>query len=168
MTAFPQFGIIVVIDAPTPELAEWASTELTQALLAHPERFLAVGHPGSGKFFEQNGLLFPPTDDVARLANALRQADPLIGALVEDPSLRGILAAMSMVFVGVKRGIVEFDDVARPLTTAADALEAGAANRPASFSWQALASSRAASPDDRRRFLQGQPRPDFAHLHPGA
>jgi len=167
MKAFPQFGIIVVIDAPTPELAEHASTELTRALLAHPERFLAVSHPGSGKFFEQNGLLFLPTADVARLTNALRQADPLIGTLAEDPSLRGILAAMSMVFIGVKRGLVEFDDMARPLTTAADMLEAVAANRPASFSWQALASGRAATPDDRRRFLQVEPVLDFAELRPG-
>src|SRR5258708_21820632 len=167
MKAFPQFGIIVVIDAPTPELAERASTELSRALLAHPERFLAVSHPGSGKFFEQNGLLYLPTDDVARFANALRQADPLIATLAEDPSLRGILAAMSMVVVGVKRGIVEFDDMARPLTMAADTLEAAAANRPASFSWQALASGRHATPDDRRRFLQVEPVLDFAALQPG-
>jgi hopanoid biosynthesis associated RND transporter like protein HpnN len=167
MKAFPQFGIIVVIDAPTPELAEQASTALTRALRAHPERFLAVSHPGSGKFFEQNGLLFLPTDDVARFANALRQADPLIATLAEDPSLRGILAAMSMVFIGVKRGIVEFDDMARPLTMAADTLEAVAADRPASFSWQALASGRQATPDDRRRFLQVEPVLDFAELQPG-
>jgi hopanoid biosynthesis associated RND transporter like protein HpnN len=167
MKAFPQFGIIVVIDAPTPELAEWASTGLSRALLAHPERFLAVSHPGSGKFFEQNGLLFLPTDDVARFANALRQADPLIATVAEDPSLRGILAAMSMVLIGVQRGIVEFDDVARPLTTAADTLEAVAANRPATFSWQALASGRAATPDGRRRFLQVEPVLDFAELQPG-
>src|SRR5258708_13750767 len=136
MKAFPQCGIPVVIDARTPELAERASTELSRALLAHPERFLAVSHPGSGKFFEQNGLLFLPTDDVARFANALRQADPLIATLPEDPSLRGILPAMSMVFIGVKRGIVEFDDVAPPLTTAAGTLEAVAAHRPASISLQ--------------------------------
>src|SRR5260370_16280175 len=135
MKAFPQFGIIFVIDAPTPELAERASTELSRALLAHPERFLAVSHPGSGKFFEQNGLLFLPTDDVARFANALRQADPLIATLAEDPSLRGILAAMSMVFIGVKRGIVEFDDVARPLTTAADTLATVSTNPPPPLSY---------------------------------
>ncbi len=167
MKAFPQFGIIVVIDAPTPELAEQASTELTRALLTHPERFLAVSHPGSGKFFEQNGLLFLPTDEVARFTNALRQADPLLGTLAEDPSLRGILAAMSMVFIGVKRGMIEFDDMARPLAMAANTLEAVAANRPASFSWQALASARPATPDDRRRFLQVEPVLDFSELQPG-
>jgi uncharacterized protein len=167
MKAFPQFGIIVVIDAPTPELAEQASTELTRALLIHQERFLAVSHPGSGKFFEQNGLLFLPTDEVAQFANGLHQAEPLIGTLAEDPSLRGVLAAMSMVFIGVKRGMIEFDDMARPLTMAADTLEAVEGDRPASFSWQALASSRAATPDDTRRFLQVEPVLDFAELQPG-
>jgi hopanoid biosynthesis associated RND transporter like protein HpnN len=167
MKAFPQFGIIIVIDAPTPELAEQASTELTRALLTHPERFLAVSHPGSGKFFEQNGLLFLPTDEVARFANVLRQADPLIGTLAEDPSLRGILAAMSMVFIGVKRGIIELDDMARPLTMAANTLEAVAVNRPASFSWQALARGGPATPEDRRRFLQVEPVLDFTELQPG-
>jgi hopanoid biosynthesis associated RND transporter like protein HpnN len=167
MKEFPQFGIIVVIDAATPELAEQASTELTRALLAHPERFLAVSAPGSGKFFEQNGLLFLPTDEVARLTSGLRQADALIGTLAEDPSLRGILAAMSMVFIGVERGMIKFDDMARSLTTAADTLEALTASRPASFSWQALASGRAATSDDRRRFLQVEPVLDFTALQPG-
>src|SRR5258708_27705832 len=78
MKAFPQFGIIVVIDAPTPELAERASTELSRALLAHPERFLAVSHPGSGKFFEQNGLLFLPPPDAPRFPTPLPHAHPLI------------------------------------------------------------------------------------------
>src|SRR5258708_37507289 len=151
MKAFPQFGIIVVIDAPTPELAEQASTALTRALRAHPERFIAVSHPGIGKFFEQTGLQLLPTDDVARFANALRQADPLIATLAEDPSLRGILAAMSMVLIGVKRGIVEFDDVARPLTMAADTLEAVAPDRPARFSWQSLVLAREQTTDPQPR-----------------
>ncbi len=103
MREFPQFGIIIVIDAPTSELAEQASTDLTRALLTHPERFRAVSQPGSGKFFQQNGLLFLPTDEVARFTNGARQADALIAALAEDASLRGSLSAMSMAFIGVKR-----------------------------------------------------------------
>jgi uncharacterized protein len=167
MRQFPQFGIIAVVDAPTPELAEQGSAELSRALLAHPERFLAVSQPGSGKFFEQNGLLFLPADDVSRFTNGVSRADVLIGALAEDPSLRGILSAMSMVLVGVKRGLVGFDDMARPLAMAADTVEAAVANRPASFSWQALASDRPSIPGDRRRFLLIEPVLDFTALQPG-
>jgi hopanoid biosynthesis associated RND transporter like protein HpnN len=57
--------------------------------------------------------------------------------------------------------------MARSLTTAADTLEALTASRPASFSWQALASGRAATSDDRRRFLQVEPVLDFTALQPG-
>jgi uncharacterized protein len=167
MREFPQFGIIIVISAPTSELAEQASSELTRALLAHPERFRAVSQPGSGKFFEQNGLVFLPTDEVARFTNGARQADALIAALAEDPSLRGILAAMSMALVGVKRGIIGFDKLARPLTMAADTLETVGGNRPASFSWQALASGRPATREDTRRILQVEPVLDFTELQPG-
>jgi uncharacterized protein len=167
MREFPQFGIIVVIDAATPELAEQASSELGRALLGHRERFVAVSQPGGGQFFEQNGLLFLPAAEVERFTNGLRQADVLIGAVAEDPSLRGILSAMSMVLVGVKRGLVGFDDMARPLMMAADTAEAAAANRPASFSWQTLASDRPAIPSDRRRFLLVEPVLDFAALEPG-
>jgi uncharacterized protein len=165
--AFPQLAIVVVIDAPTPELAAQASSELAGALRAHPERFLAVSHPGGGRFFEQNGMLFLPADEVERFASGVRQADVLIGALAEDPSLRGILAATSMVFIGVKRGLIGFDDVARPLELAAETVEAAAASRPASFSWQELANDRPATPGDRRRFLLVEPVLDFTALQPG-
>ena len=167
MREFPQFGIVVVIDAPTSELADQGAAELSRALLAHRERFLTVSQPGGGKFFEQNGLLFLPADELSRLTSGLRQADVLVGALAEDPSLRGILSAMSMVLVGVKRGLIGFDDMARPLAIAADTVEAAAANRPASFSWQALATDRPAIPDDRRRFLLVEPVLDFTALQPG-
>jgi hopanoid biosynthesis associated RND transporter like protein HpnN len=167
MQAFPRFGIIVVIDAPTAELAEQAQTELAQALAVHAERFRTVSQPGGGPFFQKNGLLFMPTEEVARFTGGVRQADALIGALAEDPSLRGTLSAMSMVFVGVKRGLIEFDDMARPLTMAADTVEAAAAGQPASFSWQALANDRPVTPGDRRRFLLVEPVLDFTALQPG-
>lgn len=167
MRTFPQFGIIVVIDAPTPELAQQGAGELAQALRAHPERFRTVSQPGGGAFFEQNGLLFLPTGEVEQFTSGARQADVLIGTLSRDPSLRGILSALSLVLTGVKRGVIGFDDMARPLTMAADTLAAAAARRPASFSWQSLAAPHAETPGDRRRFLLIDPVLDFTALQPG-
>src|SRR5262249_37551693 len=69
--------------------------------------------------------------------------------------------------IGVQRGLVGFDDMARPLTAAAETLEAAAAGRPASFSWQALASERSPLPGDRQRFLLVEPVLDFSALQPG-
>src|SRR5436853_228203 len=64
---FPQRDILVVVDAPTPEIAEQSTTRLAEAIEARPDRFRAVGRPGGGSFFDQNGLLFLPTDEVSRI-----------------------------------------------------------------------------------------------------
>src|SRR5215467_8518543 len=42
MQHFPQWGIIVVVDAPTPEATEQATARLADALKARPEQFKAV------------------------------------------------------------------------------------------------------------------------------
>jgi hopanoid biosynthesis associated RND transporter like protein HpnN len=167
MHDFPQRNILVVLDAPTAEGAEQAATKLADALAAQPDRFRAVSHPGSGSFFEQNGLLFLSTEEVRRIADGLSRADALLGTLASDPSLRGALDALSLVLVGAERGEIKVDDTARPLTMAANAAEAALAGRPASFSWRALANGEAPDARDLRRFLQVEPVLDFTALQPG-
>ncbi|HEY7299866.1 MAG TPA: MMPL family transporter [Xanthobacteraceae bacterium] len=164
---FPQRGILVVVDAPTAELAEQATDELGNALRMHPERFRSVSQPGSGGFFEKNGLLFLPTAEVKRNMEGLKRADDLIGTLASDPSLRGSLDALSLALLGVERGEIELDDLTRPITMAADTVEAGLSGKPASFSWLALVSGQSPSPSELRRFLEVEPVLDFSALEPG-
>ena len=71
---FPQRGITVVVEAPTPELADQAAARLAEALRQHSDRFRAVSEPGAGSFFERNGLLFLPKDDAARITSGLSRA----------------------------------------------------------------------------------------------
>jgi uncharacterized protein len=165
--SFPQRGILVVLDAPTQELVEQAADELANALRGRPDRFRAVSQPGSGAFFEENGLLFLSTDQVKRATDGLKRADDLIGTLASDPTLRGSLDALSLALVGVERGDIALDDLTRPMTMAADTVQAGLAGKPATFSWLALASGRPPAPNDLRRFIQVQPVLDFAALQPG-
>jgi hopanoid biosynthesis associated RND transporter like protein HpnN len=164
---FPERGILIVLDAPTAELAEQAADALADALRAHPEQFRAVSQPGSGSFFEQNGLLFLPTEQVKKAMDGLSQADDLIGTLAGDPSLRGSLDALSLALLGVTRGDIELGDLTRPMTMAADTVEAGLAGRPATFSWLGLASGKPPTPGDLRRFIQVEPVLDFSALEPG-
>jgi hypothetical protein len=72
---FPQREILVVVDAPTAELAGQASAKLAAALREHPDQFRSVSHPGSGSFYERNGLLFLPTAEVERLTTRLSRGD---------------------------------------------------------------------------------------------
>src|ERR1700688_1919497 len=109
--AFPgHFGTtLVVIDAPTAELASQASSALTQRLAAQSDTFRSVEDLSSGEFFSRNGLLFRPTADVTRLTQGLGQAGPLIGTLVGDPSLRGLTRALSVGLIGIQNRSTTLD-----------------------------------------------------------
>jgi hypothetical protein len=167
MKDFPDWEIIVVVDAPTPENAERAAARLADALRKRADRFRAVGEPASGEFFARNAFLFPSTAEVTRLADGLTRADPLIGTLASDPSLRGSLDALTLALMGVDRGDIALDDLVRPMTMATDTVESVLAGRPASFSWRVLASGKPAEPRDLRRFIEVDPVLDFSALQPG-
>jgi uncharacterized protein len=167
MKDFPQWGIIVVVDAPTPEATEQAAARLATGLQQHPDKFRTVSQPGSGAFFEQNGLLFLPADALAQVTDGLTRADALLGTLAGDPSLRGILDALWLALVGVERGDIKLDDLARVLNAGAATADAAVAGRPASFSWRLLASGKPADARDARRYLLVAPVLDFSALQPG-
>jgi hopanoid biosynthesis associated RND transporter like protein HpnN len=167
MKEFPQPEMLVVVEAPTPELVEQASTKLAQALASRPDHIRAVHDFRNGPFFERNGLLYLPTSEVARLTEHLEQAGPLLQTLAADPSLRGSLRALSLGLMGVQYGQVQLDDLARPMTMAADTIAGAIDGRPVSFSWRALASGERSEPQDLRRFIEVEPVLDYSALEPG-
>src|SRR6476659_6466206 len=81
--AFPQHlrSILVVLDAPTPELATQATAALVNRLSAKRDLFKSVVQPGGGPFLRQNGLLFLPPAETAKVAGEIAQAEPLISQL---------------------------------------------------------------------------------------
>jgi uncharacterized protein len=137
--AFPERPILAVVDAPTSELADQAAAKLEAALNAHSDQFPVATEVGSGPFFARNGMLFLSLGEVERIAEAFARADPLVGTLAADPSLRGVLDALSLALEGVARGELSLEALSAPMTAAADTLQAVIDGRPASFSWQALA-----------------------------
>ncbi|HEY2539572.1 MAG TPA: MMPL family transporter [Stellaceae bacterium] len=167
MRAFPEPGIIVVVEAPTPEDTEQAASKLAAALEGRKDLIKSVSQPQGGAFFERNGLLYLPTGEVARLTGGLTQASPLIATLAADPSLRGALGALSDGLAGVEAGMLPRDALTRPLDMASATAQAALADRPANFSWQVLASGHAAQPDQLRRFIEVEPILDFHALEPG-
>jgi hypothetical protein len=78
MRTFPQPDILVIVDAPIPELVEEASNKLAQALVTRRALIRGIHQLDNGPFFEQNGLLFLPTEEVARITAGLAQAKPLL------------------------------------------------------------------------------------------
>src|ERR1700719_2561081 len=167
MKAFPQPEMLVVVDAPTPELADQASAGLAEALTQRSDRFRAVHEMQGGPFFQRNGLLYLPESEVTRLTEGLVQADPLLQTLAADPSFRGALSALDLGLMGVQYGQIQLHDLARPMAMASDTVEEGLAGRPTSFSWRALASGKAPEPEELRRFIEVEPVLDYSALEPG-
>jgi hypothetical protein len=165
--AFPQKGISVVVKAPTAENAELATNQLAQSLSKNPKLFPLVGQPDSGPFFERNGFLFRPTDEVKKNVEGLTKAQPLISALAGDPSLRGIARALSFAAGGVRAGQIKLDQLAWPLSLADRTLSDVLSDKPATFSWQELLQGHPLPADQLRHFIEVQPVLDFAELQPG-
>ena len=116
--------ILGVVEAPTPELASSAANALAEKLKGDTKNFEAVQPLGSGEFFARNGLLFLPTEDVAKTTGQLEAAAPLIEIMAGDPSIRGLTGALETGLAGVKRGQVKLDNAVRPFDQISQTVEA--------------------------------------------
>jgi len=166
--AFPQLtdSMLVVIDGATPELAEDAAARLAARMAADGAHFRRVSRPDGGDFFAREGLLFGSRGDVQHATAALIQAQPLLGPLAADPSLRGVTGALSTMLDGVEAGSTDLARIDSPMRALTDLTEQSLAGRSAFFSWQHLFTDGALAPPSRRLIL-AQPVLDHAALMPG-
>jgi hopanoid biosynthesis associated RND transporter like protein HpnN len=167
MRTFPQYDILIVVNAPSPEFVEQATDKLALALATRTDVVRDVREPQSGKFFKQNALLFLPTSKVAAITDELARAAPLFETLAADPSLGGTLDALALGLMGVERGELNLDAMSHTMRMASDTLEMLLAGRPTSFSWQVLANGTTPERRDLYRFIQVEPLLNFSTLEPG-
>ncbi len=101
---FPQRAdlIVAVIDATTAEGADEAADALVNALARQKDVIRNVTRPDGGEFFARNGILFLSVDDLRKNMDQLIKAEPFLGTLALDPTLRGILGAVSQSLEGVR------------------------------------------------------------------
>jgi len=167
--AFPQQTnqTVVVIDGATPELAESAAARLAEKLAANTAFFSHVRRPGGGAFFNQNGLLFLPLKDVQDTTQQLIKAQPFLGGLASDPTLRGIMTNLSTVLLGVSSGEAKLGDFDRVMARFADVFDAAAHGKTEFMSWRSLVTGAPPRPEEIRQFIEVKPRLDFNALEPG-
>lgn len=167
--AFPQNVdlLVAVVDGKTPDTAEDAAAALADKLKSQDTLFRNVRIPDSIMFFRQNGMLFLPKDEVQDFADQIIKAQPFLGTLAADPSLRGVFSAIGLLALGVGHGDIDVRDIAPALNGVAQAAEAALSGNYAPLSWQGLLSGRKPDPRDLRHVVLAQAALNFDALSPG-
>jgi len=159
--------ILIVVDGATPELAEAGTAALADALDGQKKLFTLVRRPDGGAFFNRNGLLFLSYDEVKTTTEQMIAAQPFLGPLAQDPSLRGIMDSLKTALDGVSRGQAKLADLERPLAGFSDTLGKIVAGQPSFLSWRSLITGAKPSRQETRRFIEVKPVLDFSALEPG-
>ncbi len=167
--AFPRRNdlLIVVIDGDTPDDAEDAAATLAGKLAAMPAQFHLVTRPDSIPFFEKNGLLYLSTDELTAVLNNIVQAQPLLGTLASDPSLRGLFSTLSLILQGVQQGQADYVTLDQPITKVADTIFSALAGKDKPLGWQSMMAGQTAPQGDLRKFIITQPVLNYTALEPG-
>lgn len=169
-TLFPQnTGLLVVmIDGKTPDAAEDAAAALFAKIQSRKDLFATARRADGGPYFEKYGLLFLPVDQVQKIADAIIEAQPFIGSLTQDPSLRGLFDVFSVAMDGIIQKAASVDRIEKPLSAIAGTLSDALSGGRQAMSWQTLLLDRPTEARDLRRLILTQPNRDFAALKPGA
>ncbi|MBE0531887.1 MAG: MMPL family transporter [Rhodospirillales bacterium] len=168
--AFPQLSdmIVVVIDGQTPDLADDAAIALAGRMRELPAVFRSVFDPAADPFFRRNGLLYLSTDELYALSDRLAEAQPFLGALWRDPSLRGLFDMLRLAVDAVLESgnTAPPIEIGRVLTVMAETLDAQKEGRFSRLSWQQLMMDDGDDKGPYRRFILVQPVLDYGSLQP--
>ena len=167
---FPQYQdlLVGVIDAKTPEEADATAAAIARAASADHAHFRTVRRPDDLPFFKTEGLLFLDQPSLQTLLNNLVQAQPFIGQLAADPSMRGLLTAIGLLGQGAAQGQVDLSGYTTALNGFAAGLNAAAAGHPVPLSWQRLLGGSLSDKAGPSRFVLVQPVQDYGVIEPGA
>lgn len=166
---FPQLAdnIVVVVEAETPAEAGDVADALTERIRLNREVVESVYQPGGGPFFAQHGLLYLDRDALWDLDERFAEAEPFLGTMAEDPSLRGLFTMLGRAFgedlSRDTRAILQkiLDRISQAIQSPPEAA------RPVSWREAWLSESRPAGVP-RESFILVRPRLDFTRLEPAA
>ena len=165
--AFPQGEdlLVAVIDANIPEQADSTAADLADALRLDTTHFSLVRRPDASPYLQRNALLFLDPGPLTDLLNQTIDAQPFLGYLAADPSLRGLARALSLIAEAARRGQASLTPFEPALAAFHKTL---AAADPTPLSWQNLMAGPVASLAGHYRFVLAKPKPNYGALQPGA
>jgi hypothetical protein len=165
--AFPQdIGtILLLVEGATPETTAEAVRRIGAAARANSAEFKSVYIPDDSEFFAKNGLLYLSPQELEDAANQIASAQPFIGRLAEDNTLRGLFGIVGDALTeGAKSGMDL--DINPMLGKIREAVGAAAEGKPYQVSWRQLMSSRASGLGVTKRFVILTPVLHFDELMP--
>jgi hopanoid biosynthesis associated RND transporter like protein HpnN len=165
---FPQNeGLLVaVIDADIPEEAEATAAGLAARLMARPDLFGEVKQPDATPYLQKNAFLLLNKTDLQEVLDRTTDAQPFLGELIADPSLRGLFSALSLVAEGVRTGQAT-SGLDPALSQFAVALAQAASGHPRPLSWENLLAGPLAAQAGKYRFVTAKPALNYGALQPG-
>lgn len=167
--AFPDSRdrLLVVIDGEDADAVSDTARALAGRMRARPDLFDSLIAPEDDPFFRRNGLLYRDVAAVEELADRLAAAQPFLGALSRDPSLRGLFDLLTRIAEnsGSADGVAR-EDIVRILDSVSDVVEAQAQGRPETLSWRSLIDGEADEAMMSRRFISVAPVYNFSTMRP--
>ncbi|MDD3371336.1 MAG: MMPL family transporter, partial [Alphaproteobacteria bacterium] len=171
-TAFPHKidTMVVVIDAEDGVRAENAAAALAEKMQGMPATFSFVSRPDALPFYRENGLLFLSQDELADALDQMTQAQPMLGAIVSDPSLRGFFGTVGMMVQGVLADAVDPAQIQKPLAEVAATMNAALNGQDRFLNLGKMMPERsdAFAARELRRYIVAKPVLDYSALQPGA
>ena len=149
-----------------PEEAEATAAALADKLRQDHTHFTQVRQPDTLPYLQKNAFLLIGTDDLQDILNRTIDAQPFLGQLAADPSLRGLFSALGLVVQGVAHH-QSISGVAPALGKFHASLASAASGHPKALSWEELLAGKLADQAGRFRFVLCKPVLDYGALEPG-
>ncbi len=159
--------VVTVIDGPSAAKANKAADSLAARLAANPALFVSAFNPTGGPFFEKNGVLYLSTAEIDAIGAELATVQPLLGAISNDRSARGLFRLLKLAFTAAAEGEPSTSGIAPTAVQVATAVNAALDGKSAAIDWSGLFSQlQSASPP--RALVIAKAKLDLTVLEQGA
>ncbi|MGR9106382.1 MAG: MMPL family transporter [Gammaproteobacteria bacterium] len=163
---FPQLArnIVIVVEATSALRARDLARQLAERLRHDTQNFESVYEPAGESIFVQNGLLYLDIPELEDLALTLAKAQPMLGALTEDMSLKGLFRVLGR---ALDQGLSTEDEklFVPVIDRISQVVESQLAKHPEPISWEnMLYGDSMLSAGGSRGFVLVKPRHDYSQV----
>ncbi|MBL8905216.1 MAG: hypothetical protein JNM20_00935 [Rhizobiales bacterium] len=133
--------IVISVESDIPGQARASAALLATELTAKPQIFTGVFAPGTGRFFEDFGILYLNSAEVEKIGFDAEKLMPLMQALATAPNVHGLAALTEQVARAVEEGR-SASLLEGLFAEAAKTAAAAASGTPRPFDWEGLVNIR--------------------------